>query len=252
MLTVHDLSLVCGGRTLVEKMTLRIEPGQSWLVLGENGSGKSTLLATLAGWRKPASGAIALSGKPLHDWRARERAVKMAWLPQGDETPFPISVLAKTLTGREPHLSRWEWESPDDIALAQAQLARLDLAGSAHRDLITLSGGERRRASLAMTLTQDAELLLLDEPLSQLDLRHQQQALQVLREESERGKTLFVVSHDPNHARRFASHALLLFGEGRWLAGPIGDVLTAEYLSALYRHPVRSIEDEGGSWFVPG
>jgi len=93
---------------------------------------------------------------------------------------------------------------------------------------------------------------LLDEPLSQLDLRHQQQALQVLREESERGKTLFVVSHDPNHARRFASHALLLFGEGRWLAGPIGDVLTAEYLSALYRHPVRSIEDEGGSWFVPG
>lgn len=251
MLTIRDLALVRGKRTLLTGLNLDIAPGQCWLVLGENGCGKSTLLATLAGWLKPASGSIALAGKPVAEWAARERAVKMAWLPQGDETPFSIAVLAKTLTGREPHLSRWDWESAADIALARAQLARLDLAGFETRDLVTLSGGERRRVALATTLTQDADLLLLDEPLSQLDLCHQQQALQVLREESSRGKTLLLVGHDPNHARGFASHALLLFGDGRWLAGPAGDVLTSEHLSALYRHPVRTIKDASGLWFVP-
>lgn len=252
MLAVHNLSLVRGTRRLVNGLNLDIALGQCWLVLGENGSGKSTLLATLAGWLKPETGDIRLDGKVLGDWPARERARKMAWLAQADENPFPLSVLAKTLTGREPHLGRWDWEGADDIALAQAQLARLDLDGLEMRDLATLSGGERRRVALATTLTQDAELLLLDEPLSQLDLRHQQQALAILREEVAMGKTVVMVSHDPNHARDLASHALLLFGDGRWLAGPVADVLTAEHLSSLYHCPVRRIGDGQGGWFVAG
>lgn len=252
MFAVRNLSLVRGTRQLVNGLNFDIAPGQCWLVLGENGSGKSTLLATLAGWLKPETGDIRLDGKVLGDWPARERARKMAWLAQADENPFPLSVLAKTLTGREPHLGRWDWEGADDIALARTQLARLDLDGLEMRDLATLSGGERRRVALATTLTQDAELLLLDEPLSQLDLRHQQQALQVLREESARGKTLVMVGHDPNHARRFASHALLLFGDGRWLAGTVDEALTVEHLTALYHHPVRALTDADGVWFVPG
>lgn len=252
MLAVHNLSLVRGTRRLVNGLNLDIALGQCWLVLGENGSGKSTLLATLAGWLKPETGDIRLDGKVLGDWPARERARKMAWLAQADENPFPLSVLAKTLTGREPHLGRWDWEGADDIALARTQLARLDLDGLEMRDLATLSGGERRRVALATTLTQDAELLLLDEPLSQLDLRHQQQALAILREEVAMGKTVVMVSHDPNHARDLASHALLLFGDGRWLAGPVADVLTAEHLFSLYHCPVRRIGDGQGGWFVAG
>lgn len=252
MLAVHNLSLVRGTRRLVNGLNLDIALGQCWLVLGENGSGKSTLLATLAGWLKPETGDIRLDGKVLGDWPARERARKMAWLAQADENPFPLSVLAKTLTGREPHLGRWDWEGADDIALARTQLARLDLDGLEMRDLATLSGGERRRVALATTLTQDAELLLLDEPLSQLDLRHQQQALAILREEGAMGKTVVMVSHDPNHARDLASHALLLFGDGRWLAGPVADVLTAEHLFSLYHCPVRRIGDGQGGWFVAG
>lgn len=251
MLKIRDLTLTRGGRCLIDQLNLHVEQGQRWLVLGENGSGKSTLTATLAGWHQPDSGAIELQGKKLADWPARERARQLAWLPQSDETPFPVSVLAKTLTGREPWLGRWDWESEEDIARAKAQLARLDLAGFEARDLATLSGGERRRVALATTLTQDAELLLLDEPLSQLDLRHQQQALAVLREEAARGKTLFVVGHDPNHAAAFASHALLLFGDGRWLAGPVDDILNAAHLSALYRFPVREIADGKRRIFLP-
>ena len=252
MLMIQDLTVARGDRTLLTKLNLAIAPGQSWLVLGENGSGKSTLLATLAGWLKPAHGHLALFGRPFADWPTRLRARSLAWLPQGDDNPFPVSVLTKTLTGREPHLSRWDWESADDVALARTQLARLDLSGLERRDLATLSGGERRRVALATVLTQDADLLLLDEPLSQLDLRHQQQALLVLNEECARGKTLITVGHDPNHARNFASHVLLLFGDGRWLAGPANEVLSCEHLSALYHHAVRAIPDRDGVWFVPG
>ncbi len=252
MLSIRNLALVRGDRLLTDSLELDIAPGESWLVLGENGSGKSTLLAALAGWLKPAAGEILLEGRAVGAWPARARARRMAWLPQGDETPFPVSVLEKTLTGRDPHLGRWEWESAADVELAKAQLARLDLAGLETRDLATLSGGERRRVGIATVLTQDAGLLLLDEPLSQLDLRHQQQALSVLREENRQGRTLLTVSHDPNHARQFASHVLLLFGDGRWLAGTRAEVLTTANLGALYHHPVRAIEDGCACWFVPG
>ncbi|MGQ5522195.1 ABC transporter ATP-binding protein [Chitinimonas sp. PSY-7] len=251
VLSTSQLSIQQGQRMLCNALDVQITAGECWLVLGENGSGKSTLLATLAGWHAPQSGQISLQGKPLPAWPSRERAKRVAWLTQQDDTAFPLTVLEKALTGRHPHLNRWNWESDEDINVARHQLARLDLAELAGRDLATLSGGERRRASLAATLAQQAELLLLDEPLSQLDLRHQQQALAVLRSEADVGRSLVLVSHDPNHAHGFASHVLLLFGDGRWIAGPVHDTLTEANLSDLYRHPVRSILVEGQPWFLP-
>ena len=164
--------------------------------------------------------------------------------------PVPADGAEKTLTGCHPRLGRWQWESAEDLALAQQQLQRLDLAGLAERDLVTLSGGERRRASLATALLQQAGLLLLDEPLSQLDLRHQQQALGVLREEQAQGRTIMLVGHDPNHARQFASHVLLLHGDGRWQAGPLAEVLTADALSGLYHCAIRATLVDGLPWFV--
>ncbi|PHV11524.1 ABC transporter ATP-binding protein [Chitinimonas sp. BJB300] len=252
LLATNQLSIRQGQRTLCHALDINIKPGECWLVLGENGCGKSTLLAALAGWHAPQAGKINLHDKPLPSWTSQERAKRMAWLTQQDDSAFPLTVLEKALTGRHPHLGRWDWESTDDIALAQHQLARLDLVNLAGRDLATLSGGERRRASLAAVLAQQAELLLLDEPLSQLDLRHQQQALAILRDETNAGRSLVLVSHDPNHAHGFASHVLLLFGDGRWLAGPVQETLTEANLSALYRHPVRSHLVDGQPWFLPG
>lgn len=252
MLQTRQLDIRVGERLLCRSLDLQVQAGESWLILGENGCGKSTLLATLAGWRQPAGGEILLQGQALAGWPARQRARTIAWMTQQDDCPFPLTVMEKTLTGCHPRLGRWQWESAEDLALAQQQLQRLDLAGLAERDLATLSGGERRRASLATALLQQAELLLLDEPLSQLDLRHQQQALGVLREEQAQGRTIMLVGHDPNHARQFASHVLLLHGDGRWQAGPTTGVLTADNLSALYHHPIRTLADTGGQpWFVP-
>ena len=251
LLQTQNLSLKQGERVLIADLNLTIGAGEAWIVLGENGCGKSTLLSSLAGWFKPCGGAVLLGGQAIAQVAPAQRAKQIAWQTQQDECPFPLTALEKTLTGRHPHLSRWEWESAADLALAQQQLARLDLADFGARDLASLSGGERRRVSLATALTQQAPLLLLDEPLSQLDLRHQQQALGVLREELQQGRSIVMVSHDPNHAAQFATHALLLFGNGQWQAGVLADVLNAEMLSKLYHHPVFEMQQEGKSWFVP-
>ncbi|XZG68911.1 ABC transporter ATP-binding protein [Chitinibacteraceae bacterium HSL-7] len=251
LLTASQLTLKQGERELVRELSFAIETGQSWIILGENGCGKSTLLSAMAGWFAPQSGQIALAGQPITALPPQARARALAWQPQQDECPFPLSVLEKTLTGRHPHLGRWQWESADDLALARTQLARLDLAGFDERNLASLSGGERRRVALATALTQQAPLLLLDEPLSQLDLRHQQQALTVLREEQLASRSVVMVSHDPNHATQFATHALLLFGNGEWLAGELTEVLTAESLSRLYHHTVLALPHGDGVWFVP-
>ncbi|WP_157314710.1 ABC transporter ATP-binding protein [Chitinibacter sp. GC72] len=251
LLQVKNLSLKQGERLLIDDLSLQIGAGEAWIVLGENGCGKSTLLSALAGWFKPLHGQILLNGQSLPEVAPAQRAKSVAWQTQHDECPFPLTVLEKTLTGRHPHLSRWEWEGEHDLALALAQLARLDLRGFDKRDLASLSGGERRRVALATALTQQAPLLLLDEPLSQLDLRHQQQALQVLRTERAAGRSIVMVSHDPNHAAQFATHALLLFGNGEWQAGVLNEVLNTDCLSKLYHHPVSVIEQGGMCWFVP-
>lgn len=251
LLQVKNLSLKQGERLLIDDLSFRINAGEAWIVLGENGCGKSTLLSALAGWFKPLHGQILLNGQSLPEVAPAQRAKSVAWQTQHDECPFPLTVLEKTLTGRHPHLSRWEWEGEHDLALAREQLARLDLNGFDERDLASLSGGERRRVALATALMQQALLMLLDEPLSQLDLRHQQQALQVLRTERAAGRSMVMVSHDPNHAVQFATHALLLFGNGQWQAGVLAEVLNTDCLSRLYHHPVSAIEHGGKSWFVP-
>lgn len=250
-LSLRSIAVQQGERLLCKDLNLEISKGESWLILGENGCGKSTLLATLASWLKPAAGKILLNQRPLKEWAGHERAKEIAWLSQQDDCPFPLSVIEKVLSGRHPHQGPWDWESQDDLRLADEQLARLDLSHLKHRDLATLSGGERRRASLAATLAQQAPLILLDEPLSQLDLRHQQQALSVLREENQMGRTLLMISHDPNHARQWASHVLLMFGDGLWLAGPTAEIMNSQNLSSLYRTEIRSASIEGQEWFVP-
>lgn len=249
-LELQQLCISQAQRTLCQQLNLRIQAGQRWLILGQNGCGKSTLLATLAGWQPPRSGEIYLGQTALHAWPARQRAQQLAWLNQQDDTPFPMQVLEKILTGCHARLSRFAWESADDRQRAMALLQQLDLAGFAERDLGSLSGGERRRVSLATVLMQETPLLLLDEPLSQLDIHHQQQTLQLL-SSVYADRTILMVSHDPNHAWRFATHALLMFGDGQWQAGEIQQVLTPEHLSRLYQYPIKRLFDLHDQWLIP-
>jgi iron complex transport system ATP-binding protein len=173
-------------------------------------------------------------------------------LPQDDNDAFAATVLETALVGRHPHLSRWQWEGTEDLAIARAALSAMDIGTAEARDVRTLSGGERRRVALAAMLTQEPDLLFLDEPSSHLDLAHQLMLLDRLAGLARSGrKAVLMVLHDVNLAVRCCDHALLLDG-GTARAGPARELLTAERLSGLYGVPLRAVTTEAGPIFAPG
>jgi iron complex transport system ATP-binding protein len=234
LLECRGISVWVGSRTLVSGLNLQVGSGSMLAILGPNGSGKSLSLHTFAGLRPPKAGELLISGRPVGEWSRRALAREMALLPQNVEDPFPASVIETVLLGRHPHIPRWQWESARDFAIASDALAAVGLAGYEDREVLTLSGGERRRASLATILAQTPRLFLLDEPTNQLDPNHQLEALQLLRERADAGAAVVVTLHDPNLAARFADAALLIGKDGEWQSGPIADILNAQHLSALY------------------
>jgi len=250
LLAAGGLTLRAGPRTLVADLDLQLRPGECWALLGENGAGKSTLLHTLAGLRIAAAGDLLLDGAPLRQQRRRAVARRIGLLPQDNADPFPATVFETALLGRAPWLAPWEQESAADRERARAALATMELDGLEARSVTTLSGGERRRLAVALLLTQSPALWLLDEPTNHLDLRHQALALQQVRAACQEGAAAMMALHDPNLAARYADRVLLLFGDGRWEAGTVQEMLTTERLGALYRHPVELIQKEGRRLFV--
>jgi iron complex transport system ATP-binding protein len=234
LLECRGVDVCVGSRTLVRRLDLQVGPGSLLAVLGPNGSGKSLSLHTLAGLRAPRAGEVLIRGRRLSDWPRRALARELALLPQNVEDPFPASVMETVLLGRHPHIARWQWESAEDLAIANEALAAVGLAGYAERDVLTLSGGERRRAALAAVLAQTPHIFLLDEPTNQLDPNHQLEALQLLRERANQGAAVVVTLHDPNLAARFADAVLLVGKDGEWQCGGAAEILTAQHLSALY------------------
>jgi iron complex transport system ATP-binding protein len=159
--------------------------------------------------------------------------------------------MESVLIGRHPHLSFWQWETANDARIARDALAAVDLADFATRRTDTLSGGERRRVAIAALLAQQPGIFLLDEPTNHLDPHHQLAVLSLFRQLADKGSTVIATLHDPTLAARFANRALLLFGDGRWTAGPTDATLSAETLSALYLTPIVEIRHDGRRIFMP-
>jgi iron complex transport system ATP-binding protein len=251
-LSVQALSLRAGSRSLLDALTQRFNPGEIWCIAGPNGAGKTTLLSTLAGLLQPSAGQVELDGVPVRDWPALALAQRRAWMPQSAPDTFSASVLDIVLLNRFPHLNGWGWERAADRDAAHAALDLLGLASFAARDVLSLSGGERQRVALAAVLCQDAPLLLLDEPLSHLDLHHQIDCLEVLTAWTrEPRRTVLFSCHDLNLARRFATHALLLDGRGNTQAGPVHEVLTPALTSHAFGYPLILIRDGEHEALIP-
>jgi iron complex transport system ATP-binding protein len=249
MLSVHELTLQAGQRLLCKGLSLHIRPGESWAILGPNGSGKTTLLHTLAGLHPAAVGRVELDGVALQQLRRRHIAQQLGLLLQDSHDLFPATVLETVLSGRHPHLHRWQGIGAEDLALAERALQQMDLEAMAKRMIQTLSGGERRRLAIATLLVQDPALLLLDEPLNHLDLRHQQHILAQIGTWQSRSKAVVMVLHEPNHALHYCDHALLLYGDGRHEAGKSTEILDAARLSELYQCTLRESDGPTGRWF---
>ncbi|MGB6310294.1 MAG: ABC transporter ATP-binding protein [Steroidobacteraceae bacterium] len=249
LLECRGIDVCVESRALVRGLNLKVGRGSVLAVLGPNGSGKSLSLHTLAGLRAPKSGVLLISDRPLATWSRRALARELALLPQNVEDPFPATVMETVLLGRHPHIPRWQWESARDLAIALDALAAVGLAGYEERDVLTLSGGERRRAALAAVLAQTPRIFLLDEPTNQLDPNHQLEALQLLRERADAGAAVIVTLHDPNLAERFADAVLLIGRDGHWRCGPVAEILTAEHLSTLYNTRFEATEIGGRRLF---
>ena len=251
-LSAQNVQLHVGSRVLLDQFNWQLDAGQCWCVIGRNGAGKSTLLRTLAGLQAAQQGQVCLAQRPLSAWPLAELARQRAYLPQSQNDAFAYRVIEMVLMARHPYHAHQYWEGSDDHLAAQAALAQMDMAELAQRDIRSLSGGERQRVAIAALLAQNTPILLLDEPTNALDLGHQVRVMQLLSNVCrEQGKSVVLIAHDLNLVQKAATHALLLMGEGRWLAGTLEQVMQIEPLSDCIGHPLRLIEQGSQRWFIP-
>ncbi|WBB67864.1 ABC transporter ATP-binding protein [Micromonospora sp. WMMD812] len=229
------LTLGYDDRSIVTNLDVAIPDGMITAIVGANACGKSTLLRGLARLLAPRGGAVYLDGRALADLRTLDVAKVLGLLPQTPIAPDGITVADLVSRGRYPHQGWFRrWTEHDHEAVARA----LDATGTAdliNRPIRELSGGQRQRVWIAMTLAQDTDLLLLDEPTTYLDINHQVELLRLLRTlNAESGKTIVVVLHDLNLACRFCDH-LIAMSEGAIVAeGAPTDVVTAELVEKVF------------------
>jgi iron complex transport system ATP-binding protein len=234
-LAAEHVSFGYGRRLVLDDVSLGLDAGEVVGVIGPNGSGKTTLLRLLSGVRVPLRGGIQLDGCPLASHRRREIARRIAVVPQDPTLEFPFTALEVVLMGRAPHLSSLGFPRAEDVATARGALARLAVGDVEDRPLEHLSGGERQRVLLARALAQEPAVLLLDEPTTHLDLRHQVGIYDVVQDLArERGTAVLSVLHDLNLAALYCDRLLLLAGGRIVAAGAPHEVLSAERLAAAY------------------
>ena len=258
MLRGEDISVLRGSRRILDAVSLAVAPGEMVAVIGPNGAGKSTLLQTLSGGLEPDRGAVALGGRPLGAWPAKELARRRAVLSQNATLGFPFTALQVVLVGRSPHMGRHPARA--DLRAAAAAMSETGVLHLAERSYPTLSGGEKQRVQLARVLAQIARpdgepadgagaagghYLLLDEPTNNLDLAHQHLALGAARRLADSGVAVLAVLHDPNHAAGYADRIHVLQRGRTIAAGTPRAVLTAELMRSVFGVAARVMSEPG-------
>ena len=250
LLAASGLRVSVPGRVLVDGLDMTLARGEFIAVLGRNGTGKTLSLLTLAGLRQADGGTVSLGGAAIGSLRRQQVAKRLALLPQDTDDIFPATVLDTALTGRHPHIGRFRWESRQDYECAQASLAEVGMAELSDRDVLSLSGGERRRLAIAQVLTQSPDVYLLDEPTNHLDPQYQVDTLRIFRDAADNGAGVIASLHDVNLAARVADRCLLLFGDGRWEFGTTAEVLDEERLEALFETPMEAVRWRDRKLFI--
>ncbi len=226
---------------------IEVPRGRLICLLGPNGCGKTTLLRSLLGLLHPQKGAVLLQERPLNRFTPRERALRLAYVPQQPDVAFGLPARDVVLTGRLPHVGLLGLAGERDRSIAEEAMRATDTLAFADRPLDALSGGEAQRVMVARALAQEPAAILLDEPTSHLDLRGAVHIYRLLAELAhDRHVAALTVSHDINLAARFADE-LVLMAEGRVVAhGAPADLLDAALLSRVFGVPVETIPTPDG------
>ena len=234
-LAADAVSLGYDDQTIVESVSLAIPDGQITTIIGPNGCGKSTLLRSLVRLKAPDSGTVILDGQSIQHFPTREVAKRLGLLAQQAPSPSGITVEDLVLRGRFPHQGFLQPPSRRDREAVEIALDRAGMTSLRDRAVDELSGGQRQRAWIAMVLAQDTPILLLDEPTTYLDIAHQLQIVELVRELNEQDeRTIVMVLHDINEAAR-VSHNIVAMKDGRIVAqGDPAEVITVELLRDVY------------------
>ena len=241
-IVVEDLSLRLGEAEILRDVSLRVEKGEFLTIIGPNGAGKSTLLRCLDGILEPSQGRVLIDDRPISGFGRRELARAVSYVPQPEAGPLDYIVRSFVEMGRYPHVNAWAALTEADVAAVTDAMELTGVADLADRSMSSLSGGERQRASIAAALAQGGSVLLLDEPTSFLDYRHQVQILDLLdRLHHENSLTIIAVTHDLNSTVA-SSDAVLALKNGRVAAtGNPAELLDTEILASIYDADFRLI-----------
>lgn len=234
-LRLAGVSVRFGPRFALREVDLDVRPGEVVALAGPNGSGKTTLIRAVLGLVPLDQGAIEILGDPLVSLSIRERARRVAWVPQEEGARDNVRLIDYVQYGRYSHRDVWTGPTSDDRAAVELALRSAGLADRAQDGILTLSGGERQRATLARTLAQETPILLLDEPTSHLDIGHQLDFLGRVRELArERRVAVIAALHDLNLAARYADRIVVLARGRRVAVGSPTEILSAELLAEVW------------------
>lgn len=246
-LKLKDVQFSYGDRPVLKGVTHGFEANTFTAVLGINGSGKTTLIRLLNKILQPQNGSLFLYEKNIRQLSGRYLATQIAYVQQSQTYAPATTVFDTVLTGRNPHM---DWlPSGKDREIVAGILAELHLEHAAMREINTLSGGQRQRVFLARALAQETPVILLDEPTSNLDPRHQVEAFGLLSRLTENGKTIITAIHDVNLAARYCTHFLMLKNGTVLAAGPVGEI-SAALLEEVYEVPVQKYQSGERTYFL--
>lgn len=236
LIDIKDVSVEIGGRTLVSDINLTLRRGEVLVLLGPNGAGKSTLLRAASGDITPTTGQVLIDNRPIGSFKSKELAMRRAVLPQQTVLQFAFTAREVVEMGRGERSRRQSRDVDDQIV--DRSMERTDIDHLQDRTYPTLSGGEQARVTLARVLSQEAPILLLDEPTASLDLSHQQMVMEIAREVAAKGGAVMTILHDINLAAAYADR-LALMDEGKLVSlGEPWTALDPELLTRVFDCPI--------------
>lgn len=239
-------------KSFITKLNIEIEKGKITTILGPNGSGKSTLLSILAGLNKPLSGDVSINGKSIKYLKHKEIAREIATVHQQNTVPSDITVKELVSYGRIPHKKYFQGNSDSDDEIVEWAIKRTGLENLKDKAVMSMSGGERQRAFIAMALAQKSKILFLDEPTTYLDIYHQVEILELVKELNEEDSlTVVMVLHDINQAIKYSDNVIVMKSGQAVASGEAKKILNMNLLNNVYKIGGFISEMEEEVVFVP-
>ncbi len=246
-ISINNLTFAYDNRLIFNDLSVSFPQCGFCSILGPNGSGKTTLLKCIVGLLQPGDGTIRLDGRPMSEYKKMDLARKIAYVPQYQDIVFDITVFDYVMLGRNPYQTPWEMQRAEDKEIVEEMLQKCNVWHYRDTLLQSLSGGERQRVMIARAMAQQTGVMLLDEPLSNIDVTHKFEIMDILRQMNEERKvTVLIILHDLPIAKAYSKQVLLLKGGDVLHFGDKDAVLTEENIRSCFNLSERyDVSEEG-------